>query len=186
MNNVFNALPYYGASSSILQTDGSELIDSTFKAVPTAWAPGGLSVNDVPAGTSNANVFGTLYPYPGVLSNICIDSEDTYKVIKPGESVSIPLGFWYWFATSTADAGITKEIAFDFRTSLYKDPVTYRLTVKTGNTAKVYSKVRRDSGYVGSKYTASVTKVAADTKSKLTTRGSTSLATVKSKGSRKK
>lgn len=186
MNNIFNALPYYGTEQGLLQTDGDALIESTFKAVPTAWKPGGLTASDVQPTGSSPTVFGTLYPYPGVLSNICIDSDDTYKVIKPGESVSVPLGFWYWFAGSTTDAGIVKEIAFDFRTSLYRDPVTYRLTVKTGNTSKVYSKVRRDSGYVGSKYTASVTKIAADTKSKVTSKGVGTLATVQKKGSKRR
>lgn len=184
MNNIFNALPYYGTSSGILQSEGNELIDSTFKAVPTAWGPGGLTTDSIQS-SSSPTVFGTLYPYPGVLSNICIDSDDTYKVIKPGESVSVPLGFWYWFTESASDAGIIKEIAFDFRTSLYRDPVTYRLTVKTGNTSKVYSKVRRDSGYIGSKYTASVTKIAANTNSKLTSKGAGTLTVAKKKGLRK-
>ena len=185
MNNVFNALPYYGTQSSVIQSSSDELIDSTFRAVPSTWVPGGVTDSDIDSNTAHP-VFGTLYPYPGVLSNICIDSEDTYKVIKPGESVSIPLGFWYWFPAGATDAGIVKEIAFDFRTSLYRDPITYRMTVKTGNTAKTYSKVRRDSGYVGSKYTAAVTKIAADTKSKLTTRGSGTLAVVQNKGTRKR
>lgn len=184
MNNVFNALPYYGTEQGILQTDGSALIESTLKAVPTAWKAGGVTTSDIQP-SSSPTLFGTLYPYPGVLSNICIDSDDPYKVIKPGESVSIPIGFWYWFAESAADAGISKEIAFDFRTSLYRDPVTYRITVKTGNTSKVYSKVRRDSGYVGSKYTAAVTKIAADTKSKLTSNGIGTLTNAKKKGLRK-
>ena len=184
MNNVFNALPYYGTEQGILQTDGSALIESTLKAVPTAWKAGGVTTSDIQP-SSSPTLFGTLYPYPGVLSNICIDSDDPYKVIKPGESVSVPLGFWYWFAESAADAGISKEIAFDFRTSLYRDPVTYRITVKTGNTSKVYSKVRRDSGYVGSKYTAAVTKIAADTKSKLTSNGIGTLTNAKKKGLRK-
>jgi hypothetical protein len=79
-----------------------------------------------------------------------------------------------------------KEIAFDFRTSLYRDPVTYRLTVKTGNTDKIYSKVRRDSGFVGSKYTASVTKVASEAKSKLSDQSITSTSSVINGGKRRR
>ena len=184
MKNVFNAIPYYSAASGLIQTDGDAPIDSTHKAVPSTWVPSNLQPSAIDP--NSGGVYCTLYPYPGVLSNICIDSEDTYKIIKPGESVNIPLGFWYWFSQSTSDAGVLKEIAFDFRTSLYRDPITYRMTVKAGNTSKIYSKVRRDSGYVGSKYTASVTKIAADTKSKLTTKGTGTLAAVKNKGVKKR
>lgn len=183
MNDIFNAMPYYndsfGSTSSLKGYDGAALIESTSKAIPQAW-PYINGITDTSVGSGNC--YGTLFPYIGVLSNICIDSDDTYKVIKPGETVSIPLSFWYWFSDDTTVDYITKEIAFDFRTSLYRDPVTYRLTVNAGNTAKVYSKVRRDSGYVGSKYTASVTKIAADTKSKVTSKGVGTLATVQKKG----
>lgn len=186
MNNVFNAVPYYGnLGSGILQADGICEIESTCKAVPTAWKPKGLTNNDISAG-SGTQYFGTLYPYPGVLSNICIDSDETFKVIRPGESISIPLSFWYWFSSSASDKGMVKDIAFDFRTSLYRDPVTYRLTVKTGNTDKIYSKVRRDSGFVGSKYTASVTKVASEAKSKLSDQSITSTSSVINGGKRRR
>jgi hypothetical protein len=78
---------------------------------------------------------GTIYPYPGVLSCICIPSGDSFISIEPGESVNIPLNFVYWFAAppqnsiSTRAITISRMMAFDIRTSLFRDPITYKFIV---------------------------------------------------------
>lgn len=41
--------------------------------------------------------FATLYPYPGSIGNICIPSDESFIVLGPGESISIPIQFLYWF-----------------------------------------------------------------------------------------
>lgn len=159
MNNIFNGTAYYQKHNNL----DDELIDITSAAIPATWTT-------APSMSSDGTCWATLFPYIGTLSNICIDSDDTYKIIRPGETVSIPLSFYYYFKPGSDNVNTTlqKEIAFDFRTSLYQDPVSYRLTVKTGQSSLIYSKIRRESGYVGSKYTATVTNIAVDAKSKIT------------------
>lgn len=84
--------------------------------------------------------FAYLYPYPGLLSNICATSKDAFVTIDPGNSIKIPLNFVYWFEkpnNSDSDAenirdftrSVTRSIAFDIRTSLFADPVSYKLNV---------------------------------------------------------
>ena len=154
MKDIYNGNPYYDDSVTDLKNASPDaLLDAQKKAVPEVWS----QLNLTTAGTGNS--FATLFPYIGVLSNICIDSNDTYKIIRPGESVSIPLSFYYWIGTgSGAPEYVSRSLSFDFRTSLYQDPLCYRLTVNAGNTANVYSKVRRESGFTGSKYTAVVNR----------------------------
>ena len=80
---------------------------------------------------------GFLYPYPGTLNNVVIPAGESFITIKPGESVSIPINFVYWFsnAMSSGDfqaykiTSITRAIAFDLRTSLFQDPISFKLVV---------------------------------------------------------
>lgn len=84
--------------------------------------------------------FACLYPYIGAQSALSIDTGDTFIVLAPGESINIPINFVYWFKESTSDIElksvvkmkartVTRMIAFDIRTSLYQDPITYKLVV---------------------------------------------------------
>lgn len=164
MNDIFTGNEYYDELTSLTQSDSDAKIDFRSYSIPEVWNQ--LPQTDRPS-LGQDGTYATLFPYIGVLSNICIDSDETYKIIRPGETVSIPLSFWYWFDGTDDNASVSRTISFDIRTSLYRDPVCYRMTVNSGLSDKVYSKVRRDSGYVGSKYTASVAKIAADSKSKL-------------------
>ena len=51
---------------------------------------------------------GFLYPYPGTSDNICIESDSSFLVLGPGESIDIPIIFDYWFKEAT-----TNSIAVD-------------------------------------------------------------------------
>lgn len=84
--------------------------------------------------------FAYLYPYPGLLSSICATSKDAFVTIDPGNSIKIPLNFVYWFKKSNNSGSnaesirdftrsVTRSIAFDIRTSLFADPVSYKLNV---------------------------------------------------------
>lgn len=93
------------------------------------------AMNNADAG----NRFGFLYPYPGNIEAISSPSGDTFVVIAPGESISIPINFVYWFKEADTDVfkkaplmramTVTRMISFDLRTSLYQDPINYKLVV---------------------------------------------------------
>lgn len=97
---------------------------------------------------------GFLYPYPGAVGNICIPSDQTYITIDPGESVSIPLNFIYWFKKDDSNPlykktqlmrnlTVTRAIAFDIRTSLYQDPITFKIVVDASYDDSVGYKLKR-------------------------------------------
>ena len=83
--------------------------------------------------------FGFMYPYPGSIANICSESGDTFIVLSPGESINIPVEFVYWFQEQQSDLlvkaplmralTITRMMAFDIRTSLFHDPITFKFVV---------------------------------------------------------
>lgn len=85
------------------------------------------------------NRFGFLYPYPGNVETISSPTGDSFIIIEPGESISIPINFVYWFKEADADPfkksplmramTVTRMISFDVRTSLYQDPINYKLVV---------------------------------------------------------
>lgn len=94
----------------------------------------------VAVSTNATSRLAYLYPYPGLLSSICATSQDAFVTIDPGNSIKIPLNFVYWFekpnssdnnAESLRDftRSVTRSIAFDIRTSLFADPVSYKLNV---------------------------------------------------------
>lgn len=83
--------------------------------------------------------FGFLYPYPSNVEMISAPSGDTFVIIGPGESISIPINFVYWFkkddsdifkkASSMRAMTVSRMISFDLRTSLYQDPINFKLVV---------------------------------------------------------
>lgn len=84
--------------------------------------------------------FACMYPYIGDESLITLPTNDTFMVLAPGESISIPINFVYWFNASATDTElvrataarlrmVSRMMAFDIRTSLYQDPVTYKFIV---------------------------------------------------------
>lgn len=96
-------------------------------------------VNSMSA-AANGSRFACMYPYIGSSSAISVNAGDTFTVLAPGESINIPINFVYWFKESTSDLElksvskmksrtITRMMAFDIRTSLYQDPITYKFIV---------------------------------------------------------
>ena len=90
----------------------------------------------------------SLYPYIGSIEDICAPAGSDFYLLAPGESVQVPLNFVYWLSNNdglqiqeSGDADIifkktpfynkiSRGIAFDIRTSLFSDPVTYKLVVE--------------------------------------------------------
>lgn len=89
---------------------------------------------------ANSSRFACMYPYIGRPSAICANTGDTFIVLAPGESINIPINFIYWFKEGFNDSElniaskmrtrtVTRMMAFDIRTSLYQDPITYKFMV---------------------------------------------------------
>lgn len=101
-------------------------------------------------GSGSDRRFATLFPYIGQMSNIVIPTDQTYVVIKPGETLIVPLSFYYWFnesETITAVQGahglasninnrtqslrkVSRAIEFNIRPSLFREPMTYKVIVE--------------------------------------------------------
>ena len=93
----------------------------------------------------------SLYPCIGSIEDISAEPGAGYYELKPGESVHIPLNFVYWISNADGvniqSAGdndvnvlskkrpfnnkLSRAIAFDIRTSLFSDPITYKLVVES-------------------------------------------------------
>ena len=92
---------------------------------------------DIPGSTTppfninNKDRSAFLFPYPGEVSAICASNTDSFIVLRPGDRITIPLSFYYWFnsASNLKHLSVTRSIAFDIRTSLFADPVCYKLNV---------------------------------------------------------
>lgn len=73
-----------------------------------------------------------LFPYPGTMNRICINSIDNYIVIEPGASIILPISFYYYFDkhdNGRFKTSVTRSMAFDIRTSLFADPITYKMNI---------------------------------------------------------
>ena len=81
-------------------------------------------------------LFASVFPYLSQDSKLIInDSNTDYIVINPGESVDVPLSMYYYIETSDAanadkNPYVIQHLEFDLRTSLFADPVTYKMDIK--------------------------------------------------------
>lgn len=139
MNSIYDGSPYYDdQTTSNIDSGTNGKIKATKEAIPSAWDP----LNPPTHGTMNSYI--TIYPYIGDMTAICIDANDIYKTLNPGESVTIPLSVYYFFS----DQNIThleRTMSFDLRTSLYTDPVNYIFTIGVSRTSDVYQKVKKEN-----------------------------------------
>lgn len=83
--------------------------------------------------------------YPQIADKYSLDcgSGDaiSYIIINPNETIIVPLVFAY--NLSQADLTSTsKPFSFDLRTSLYKDPITYKFTVTAKKTASIQDQLQ--------------------------------------------
>ena len=86
---------------------------------------------------NNNNTSMTLYPYLLTRYGLCIDSDNarSYTIINPGEEIIVPLLCKYYIneESNGGKSEIKKTLSFDLRTSLYRDPINYTLTVVAKN-----------------------------------------------------
>ncbi len=102
---------------------------------------------DAPVGNDR---FACMYPYIGDRSLITLQNNDTFITLAPGESISIPINFVYWFnATDLAGTAalrmrtVSRLMAFDIRTSLFQDPITYKFIVNAAYSDMVSFELKR-------------------------------------------
>lgn len=113
LNNPYNGAPYYGTDNKDQQS-GAEL----------------------PSYTNDGAV---LYPHltqKNSLSQLDSIGSISYKLLNPGESITIPLEAKYKLS-SGASTSFNRTMSFDLRTSLYRDFMNYTFTVVFTKVTKV-------------------------------------------------
>jgi hypothetical protein len=83
------------------------------------------------------------------------NSGQLYKLIKPKESITLPLIFEYYLGEDSKDK-ISKTISFDVRTSLYNDPTNYKVAIKANYEDQLEEKILRATSQIYNKYSAVV------------------------------
>ena len=82
--------------------------------------------------------YASVIPYPGKLSNICCEAGQTFIKLNPGESIVLPITFYYWFEGDFTNSqtnprtkleSATRTIEFDLRTSLFSDPISFKVNL---------------------------------------------------------
>lgn len=138
VRSIYDFEPYYErATNTNLSVTNSPKLLAVKEVVPEQW----VSTTNV----TTFNSYVTIYPYIGDLTAICIDANDQYKVLNPGESVTIPLAVYYYFNNNASNEHLERTMSFDLRTSLYTDPINYTFTVGVSNTSNVYKKVKKET-----------------------------------------
>lgn len=138
------------------------LLNSTFKAI-TPFREGTSTTTD--SVEQGAKRYASIFPYLGRLSDITCLPEQTYIIVKPGESVNIPLSFYYYVGSEQKNVPkVSRAIEFDIRPSLFRDPITYKLIVEANYVDLKAFKEKRasdtisgmDFGKPNKKYTTTV------------------------------
>ena len=107
----------------------------------------------------NSNIAGVIYPGGGFLNtpsmcafahltsikDICITEKDDtmYKLIRPGEAVEIPIHVMYYLGNTKNNNSIQKTLSFDLRTSLYSDPLNFKVALLAKYSNDLSNNVRK-------------------------------------------
>lgn len=147
MNDIFTNAPFYNTSNN--QSIISNLISGNQGALAGLLNPSNYQqyfAQYVPDPTARSIGYASLHPYVGQLSAICLDEDAMFLTIKPGESVNIPLSFYYSFIGSNPSGSVSRTIEFDVRTSLYKDPTPFRVRITANaNDSKSFTVKKTDN-----------------------------------------
>lgn len=136
INSIYDGTPFYDNSTLDLTNNSLTKVKATRDSIPTQW--------NVGTNLGTAKSYITVFPYIGDLTTICIDANDMYKTLNPGESLTIPLSVYHFFSDSQT-THLERTLSFDLRTSLYTDPVNYIFTIGVSRTSDIYKKVKKDS-----------------------------------------
>jgi hypothetical protein len=109
-----------------------------------------------------------LYPYPLNKEDLTINnSGQLYKLIKPKESITLPIVYEYCLGENVLGPdgktiiineckSISKTISFDVRTSLYNDPTNYKVAIKANYEDQLEEKILHATNQMNTKYSAVV------------------------------
>ena len=115
------------------------------------WSP--ISLKSFSKAFSGRNPIGaSLYPMVDDMSKIQIQGGGDgfeFKSLGPNESISVDLVFEYNLPDDTPDS-IEKTLSLDVRTSLYKDPINFELTIKANKNYNINDEIQLAS--VGNTY----------------------------------
>jgi hypothetical protein len=93
--------------------------------------------------------------FPSVVDNDTFVMNSDYVELLPGNEITIPLEVQYnlpessSLINSTGKTDITKTVTFDLRTSLYRDPITYKIEINASYWPTVPTKYNDNYTYVG-------------------------------------
>ena len=115
------------------------------------WSP--ISLKSFSKTFSGKNPTGaSLYPMVDDMSKIQIQGGGDgfeFKSLAPNESISVDLVFEYNLPDGAPDS-IEKTLSLDVRTSLYKDPINFELTIKANKNYNINDEIQLTS--VGNTY----------------------------------
>ena len=74
-------------------------------------------------------VLSTMFPYVGDKNTLCAENGSNFIILQPGDSIDIPLAFYYFINPTPEISSVSQKMEFDIRTSLFNDPDTYKFTV---------------------------------------------------------
>lgn len=152
-----NTIPFFSNINKTFLEVGDE--GTTDKTIVENWPlhSGSATDRDVPTGAflsfvadepDQYNGHSHCYPFPGQLSSILVDDKTNCLTLKPGESIVVPLSYWYaWSSNTGLDQSefltVSSRISFDIRPSLYTDPINYTVDINADYSAKSSHKTRR-------------------------------------------
>lgn len=86
----------------------------------------------------------TAFPHVTDIKDICITENDSinYKILYPGESLSIPITVMYSLSNSYKE--INKTMSFDLRNSLYNDPLNFKFELRAKYSNDLANNVRKN------------------------------------------
>lgn len=155
LNNPWTGEKYYTAPDDPSIPEGSSIYNVNNKL---AWDKNHYMLDQ----GAVLDIGAAMYPIKNNEFSLCVESDSSTEFFKlnPDESVVIPIMFEYRFnlENDNANEEISKIMAFDLRTSLYSDPVTYifKANVKENPTPqdKLIRNVKKRNPYI--KYNVTV------------------------------
>ena len=85
-----------------------------------------------------------VFPHVTDIKDICITENDSinYKILYPGESVTVPITVMYSLTTDKKE--INKTMSFDLRNSLYNDPLNFKFELRAKYSNDLANNVRKN------------------------------------------
>ena len=126
VNDPWDGTKYYADDNSASNGSKNNLTDAVLRS------------DELP--TIDSSISNAMYVYPFLMQKdmLCLDSDDirTYKVVNPGEELTIPL--YCEYKVSTAESQVYKTMSFDLRTNMHGDFTNFTYTIVASNQKGIY------------------------------------------------